>query len=295
MGLALEAKPVVGRILRCEKNKGLFLNPRVVTLLPKVAVCIKYALDVSQVKVEPKTRKPITAGVPRKISDFDKNAIEEAVRIKEKYGGSVTLIAMAPPDAKTALKEGLAMGADEAYLLSDPAFSFSDALVTSYVLSEALKKLGPFDLILCGETSIDGYSYQVGPRIAGLLGIPQLTYVRRLSVEGNSVIAERDLEDGYEVVKARMPVLVTVTKEVNEPRVPTLMAIMKASRKEIKTLTITDLGIPKEKVGEQGSGIRLIDVYAPEVKRKGLIVKDKPPAEAARILAETLVKEGVVK
>ena len=260
----------------------------------RILVCIKQAVDVSQVKVDAATRRLITVDAPKKISDFDKNALEEAIRIKEKLGGEVFTVTVGPEDAKTTVREALAMGADKAYLISDPIFENSDTLATSYILAEAIKKIGPFDLILCGEASIDSFSAQVGPRLAERLGIPLIAYARKLSLEGDTVTAERGLEDCSETVKAKMPALVTVTKEINEPRIPSLMAIMKASKKEIVLWKAADIGVASEKVGKSGSGVQVLDVLVPKVERKKIVIKGETAAEIAEKLAKALIQEGVI-
>lgn len=262
--------------------------------MPKIVVCIKQALDVAEIKINPATRRPITVGVPRKISDFDKNALEEAVRLKERLGAEVLVVTVGPEEARMALREALAMGADRAYLLSDPAFEGSDTLATSYILAEAIQKLGGFDLILCGEASIDSFSAQVGPRLAERLNIPQITYVRKLGLDGDAVLAERSLEDCYETVKAKTPVLITVTREVNEPGIPSLMAIMKASKKEITVWNAEDLKVPKERVGEAGSAVRIMEVVAPKMERKRIMIKAETVKEIAETLVKALIKEGVI-
>lgn len=262
--------------------------------MPSIFVCIKQALDVAELKIDTATRRLIIAGVPRKISDFDKNAIEEAVRLKEKIGGEVTVITVGPEEAKTTLREALAMGADRAYLLSDPAFEDSDTLAVSYILAEGIKKLGKFDLIICGEASVDSFSAQVGPRLAERLAIPQITYVRKVSLDGNNVMAERSLEDCYETVRTKTPVLITVTGEINDPRIPSLMAIMKASKKEMVMWKAEDLKISKEMVGKTGSAIQVTDVLAPKVERKEIVIKAETVEEIAENLVKALVKESVV-
>lgn len=233
--------------------------------------------------------------VPKKISDFDKNALEEAIQLKEKFGGEVLTITVGPEDAKAIIREALAMGADKAYLINDLIFESSDTLATSYILAEAVKKIGPFDLILCGETSIDGYSAQIGPRLAERLNIPVVTYVRKLSFEGSVLTLERVLEDCYEMIGVGTPALITVTKELNEPRIPTLMAIMKASKKEIITWKAEDLNITQEKVGKLGSAVTVISVIAPKMERKRIIINGESPTEIAERLANALILEGVVK
>jgi len=261
----------------------------------RIVVCVKQALDVSQIKVDAATRRLITVDAQKKISDFDKNALEEAVRLKEKLGGEVVTLTVGPEDAKTTVREALAMGADKAYVVSDPMFEGGDTLATSYVLAEAVKKLGVFDLILCGEASVDSFSAQVGPRLADRLGLPVVMYVKKLTLEGDSVTVERNLEDSYETVRVRMPVLLTVTKELNEPRIPSLMSIMKASKKEVVLWRAADLGVAAEKVGEAGSAIRIVSVLAPKVERKKIVIKGETPAETAEKLAKALIQDGVVK
>lgn len=262
--------------------------------MPKIVVCMKQALDVAEIKIDSATRRPITAGVPRKISDFDKNALEEAIKLKERLGAEVSVVTVGPEEARMALREALAMSADRAYLLSDPSFEGSDTLTISYILSEAIKKLGGFDLILCGEASIDSFSAQVGPRLAERLNIPQITYVRKLSLDGDTVVAERSLEDCYETMKAKTPVLITVTREINEPRIPSLMAIMKASKKEITMWNAEQLKVPNEKVGEAGSAVRIIEVVAPKMERKRIVIKAETVEEIAETLVKALTKEGVI-
>lgn len=261
----------------------------------RILVCVKQAIDVSQVKVDTATRRLITVDAPKKISDFDKNALEEAVRLKEKLSGEIITVTVGPEEAKTTIREALAMGADKSYIITDPTFEGSDTLATSYILAEAVKKLDPFDLILCGEASVDSFSAQVGPRLADRLGIALITYVKKLMVEGDTVTVERNLEDSYETIKAKIPVLLTVTKELNEPRIPSLMAIMKATKKEVIIWKAADLNIPKEKVGESGSATKIVSVLAPKVERRKVVIKGETPAEAAEKLAKALIQEGVIK
>ena len=261
----------------------------------RVIVCIKQVFDPTELKVDPTTRRLVTEGVSRKISDFDKNAIEEAIRMKEKHKADTTVITSGPPDAMRALREALAMGIDNAYLLSDPAFEGSDTLATSRILASAIKKLGDFDLILCAEASMDGYSAQVGPRVAEWLGIPQLTYVREIvSLDGGKVVVERDLEEGYEKVEAKIPALLTVTKEINEPRFATLPKIMAASKKEIKTWGASDLGLSKDEVGTTGSAVQIVKAEAPAIGRRNIIFEGEVQEVVDKLL-KSLSKEGVLK
>jgi electron transfer flavoprotein beta subunit len=259
--------------------------------MPTIIVCIKQAVDVTQIRADSVTRQLITADAPRKMSDIDKNALEEAVRLKEKHGGEVIVLTMGDDNAKTALREALAVGADKAYHLNDPAFQNTDTRVTSLILAEAVKKIGAFDLLMCGETTIDSFSGITGQRLAERLGIPLIMYVRSLSLEGGSVMTERILEDCNETVRAKTPVLVTVVKGINEPRIPSLMAIMKASKKEIIIWNAETLGLTKDKLS---STLEIIEVLAPKMERKKIVIKGENPAEIADKLAKALIQEGVV-
>ena len=221
-----------------------------------IIVCLKQIYDLGQIMVDTATKYPITEGVARKISDFDKNALEEALRIKEKHGGTVLALI---GGTKEAAKEALAMGADEAVIYS----ADSDSLGTATILAEIIHKT-KYDLILCGEASIDEFSFQTGPRLAQALGIPVLTYARKMELKDNEVVVERNLENRYEIAKARLPALVTVTKEINETRIPTLLQILGASKKKI-----TEINLEK-----QEAGIETLRVTAIEMKRKEVILKD---------------------
>ncbi|MGB9777853.1 MAG: electron transfer flavoprotein subunit beta/FixA family protein [Candidatus Bathyarchaeales archaeon] len=258
----------------------------------RIIVCLKQAIDVSQLKVDPATRQLITAGAAKKISDFDKNALEEAIRIKEKFGNiEILTVTVTAEDAKTVLREALAMGADKAYMVMDPNFKEVDTLGTAYILAEAIKKIEHFDLILCGETSLDSFSGLVSARLAELLGLAHVSSVRKVSVEGDVVIAERALEEAVETVKAKMPALVSVTREINQPRIPSLMMIMKASKKEITTWTAADLNLQKEKLDAK---IEIMEVLAPKTERKKVKITGETAQEIADKLVKALVEEGIV-
>ncbi|HHT9122819.1 MAG TPA: electron transfer flavoprotein subunit beta/FixA family protein, partial [Candidatus Wunengus sp. YC63] len=215
-----------------------------------IIVCLKQIYDLGQIMVDTATKYPITEGVARKISDFDKNALEEALRIKEKHGGTVLALI---GGTKEAAKEALAMGADEAVIYS----ADTDSLGTATILAEIIHKM-KYELILCGEASIDEFSFQTGPRLAQALGIPVLTYARKMELKDNEVVVERNLENKYEIAKARLPALVTVTKEINEPRIPTLLQILGVSKKKT-----TELSPAKPE-----TGIETLNITAIEMKRK---------------------------
>jgi electron transfer flavoprotein beta subunit len=260
--------------------------------LRRIIVCLKQAVDVSQLKIDPATRQLITASAPKKISDFDKNALEEAVKLKEKLGDAeIVTVTVTAEDAKTVLREALAMGADKAYVVLDGGVKDVDTAGTAVVLAEAIKKVGEYDLILCGESSLDSFSGLVGSRLTELLGLPRISSVRKLSVEGDAVVAERSLEDAVETVRAKLPAVVSVTREINVPRIPSLMMIMKASKKEIVTWSLADLNVAGERLAPK---IELLEVLAPKTERKKIRIAGESPQEIAEKLAEALVQEGVV-
>jgi electron transfer flavoprotein beta subunit len=254
----------------------------------RVVVCAKQVYDVEGLKVDPNSRSLITERVERKISDFDKNALEEALRIREKLGGSVTVVTLGPPAASDAAKEALNMGADDAYVICGADMEQIDSRATSEMLAAAIRRIGEFDLVICGDASIDMYSGQVGPRLAERLGLPQISHANKVTVNGSMVTAQRDLEEADETVEAPMPVLLTVTKETNEPRIPTITMIIKASKKTVKTLDVGELGTPF------ATSVKVLKALAPTTKRRKEAIEGKP-AEIAESLARQLLREGVVE
>ena len=234
-----------------------------------IIVCIKQVPDTTEVKINPETNTLIREGVPSIINPFDENAIEEALRLREAQGGKVTVITMGPPQASEALKQALAMGADDVVLISDRAFAGSDTLATSYSLSRAIKKIGSFDLIICGKQAIDGDTAQVGPGIAEWLGIPQVTFVVKTKVDGGKLIAERLLEEENEVVEVPLPAMITVVKQINEPRYPSLKGQMKAKKAVISIWSAKDIEAEEEKVGLKGSPTWVVRIFTPPPKGGG--------------------------
>jgi len=196
-----------------------------------VLACMKQTVDLQQIRIKRDTREPVLEGLPVLFGDMDKNALEEAVRIKEKHGVKVTVLSVGSAKLKETVLEALAMGADEACLVVDPACEGSDTAASALTLARAVEKIGSSDLILVGEGSADNYSGQIGSRLAELLRIPQVTYARELTIEGNTVTAIRDIEGSLEVVKTNTPLVVSVTSEINKPRRPPLTQILRASRK----------------------------------------------------------------
>jgi electron transfer flavoprotein beta subunit len=252
-----------------------------------IIVCAKQVVDVAEIKIDSSTKKPILAGVPLKISDMDKNALEEAIKIKEKHGGKITVVTVGSPDAKERLKELLAMGADEGVVIAMP--DHADYHVIAHLLADAIKKIGAYDIILCGEASIDMFSGQMGPRIAGLLNIPQITYAQTIILEHNKVTSEKNLEEKAVTIESPLPVLITVTKESNQPRLPSLMAILASSSKPIHEWppdsAITETLIPK---------VKTIDIKGIPMQRKNIIYQNDLDQSVGQ-LVEDLAKAGVLR
>jgi len=238
----------------------------------KAVVLIKQVPDTTDVRIDRETNTLIREGVPSIINPFDMYAIEEGLRIVEAAGeGSVTVMSMGPPQVEDALREAIALGVDEAVLLSDRAFAGSDTWSTSYTLAAGIRKLGDYDVILCGKQAIDGDTAQVGPGVAQFLGVPQVTYAKKVAVEGGSATVERMLEDGYDVVRVPLPAVVTVVKDINEPRLPSLKGKMKAKKAEITVWSSDDLEVDELELGLDGSPTRVVRVFAPEEREGGTV------------------------
>jgi len=236
----------------------------------KIIVCVKQVPDTTDVKLDPKTGTLIRDGVPSIINPDDKNAIEAALAIKDAQPDTtVTLLCMGPPQADVAMREGLAMGADEAILVSGREFAGSDTWATSYILAQAIRKFGDFDLLLCGRQAIDGDTAQVGPQIAEKLGIPQITYAQNIEINGNEVTVQRALEDGYQVISTQMPCMISAIKELNEPRLPKIAGIYTAYAKEVKIWGFADLDCDIEKIGLKGSPTNVHRTFSPEPRGEG--------------------------
>jgi len=242
------------------------------------------------VKIDAETNEPILKGVPMKISDFDRNAMEEALRIKAKLGGKVRVLTAGPPEAKDQMRQLIAMGADEAYLVTHPDYASLDYAAISKLLAAAIKKLGKMDIVLAGEASIDQYCGQMGPRVAGALGIPSISYIRKILPDKEGAVVEREMGDIVEEYKAPYPVLLTVTKEINEPRLPNMMQIIGASKKPITEWKADQLGIPPEELAPR---TKVLGLRGITMKRKNVIFADDAPV-AAQKLVEALRKEGVL-
>lgn len=232
-----------------------------------IIVCIKQVPDAKDVRLDPKTNTLAREGVESIMNPFDRHAVEEGVRLKEQHGGTVTVVSMGPPQAEAVLREAVSCGADEAVLVSDRAFAGADTWATTYTLAKAIETNGPFDLIICGKQAIDGDTAQVGPGLAKRLNIPYVSYVRKVTGYANNVLSvHRLMDEGYDEVEMGLPGLLTVVKEINEPRVPSLKGKMKAKSLKIKTLTAADIGADPDSIGLPGSTTRVVKVFAPEFK-----------------------------
>ncbi len=254
---------------------------------------MKQVIDEDEIKVDQDRQRLITDGVRRKISVFDKNAIEEAVRLREKHGGTVTLLTVSSEDSSKSLKEALAMGCDKAYHVTDSILLDSDNFCTSLILSKAISKIGAFDLIICSEGSSDGYSGQVGPTLSELLDIPLLSYAREVNVSDMKISVKRRMEEGVELLQAKLPALITAVSEINDPRVPTLTQILSSSKKPIVGLTLNELGINQDQLGLKGSSISLVSVKPLVSNRKKIFIKGTME-EISEELSSHLVKDGIL-
>ncbi|MBD3390748.1 MAG: electron transfer flavoprotein subunit beta [Chitinivibrionales bacterium] len=260
-----------------------------------IVVCIKQVPGTTQVKVNPDTGTLIRDSVEAVLNPFDEYAVEEALRIKEKQGGTVRVITMGPPQAESALRQAIAMGADEAWLISDAAFAGSDTWATSYTVSRGIRALGEFDLVVCGKQAIDGDTAQVGPGVAEMLGIPFVAWVRKIDdISGTSLRVERLMEDGYDVVELPLPSLITVVKEINEPRMASLKGKMRAKKADIRTLTAADLGADAARLGLKGSPTQVLRSFVPEKKTGGEKISGDVP-ELVTKLKSTIQELGVIK
>jgi len=257
-----------------------------------IVVCVKQVPDTADVRIDPVTNTLVREGVPSIINPFDEFAIEEGIRIKETCGGTVTVLTMGPPQASEILRTALAMGADRVLLLSDRAFAGSDTLATSYTLAKTIEKIGEVDLVITGKQAIDGDTAQVGPGIASRLGLTQLSYVSKVeevSTESATITVERLIDGGRERVRGKLPALLTVVKDINVPRQPSILKMKKARNAEIEVWGAADIGTDPAKIGQKGSPTWVEKVFSPEQKAGGEIYTGDADDLAARI-AELLLE-----
>ena len=252
-----------------------------------IIVCVKQTVDLQQIRIRKETREPVLENIPLTLGAIDKNALEEAVRLKDKTGGKVILVSAGPEALEETIKEGLAMGADEAILVIVPGPKAMESAQAAALLAAAIEQAEGFDLILLGEGSADNYSGQVGPRLAEILDLPQVTYAKALEVEGRKMKAIRSLEDILEEVEVELPAVVSVVSEINEPRIPAVTQILRAGRKPKKILKPGELSLKIE----GGRIVETLSNRAPVQERKGVLFKEGLKELAG--LVQALREEGV--
>ena len=251
-----------------------------------ILVCIKQVPDAKDVRLDPETNTLAREGVSSIMNPFDRHALEEAVSLKERHGGEVTVLSMGPPQAEEVLREAISCGADHAVLVSDRAFAGADTWATSYTLARAIETLGNFDLILCGKQAIDGDTAQVGPGLASRLQVPYVTCVQKTrSVDDGSIVVERMMDDGYDVVRLPLPALLTVVKDINEPRVPSLKGKMKAKKARIRVLSAADIGAVEGCIGLAGSPTQVVRVFSPEPRGDRTVFSGTPEEQVEQLVA----------
>jgi electron transfer flavoprotein beta subunit len=260
-----------------------------------IIVCLKQVPGTTEVKIDPQTNTLIRQGIKNIINPLDTYALEEGVRLREKHGGKVTVITMGPPQAADALREAISLGADEAVLLSDREFAGADTWATAYTLSRAIIKIGQYDVIICGRQSIDGDTGQVGPELAEMLAVPFVAYVSQIEeTAGANMRLKRMVEDGYEVMETTLPAVLTVAKEINKPRVPSLRGIAKSKSAVIPTWSAANIGADKDKIGLNGSCTRVIKIFFPQRICKAELLTGDLNSQAATLLSR-LKDAGLVR
>ncbi len=245
-----------------------------------IVVCLKQVPGTTSVKINPETNTLVREGIETIINPFDTYALEEGVRLKERYGGKVTAISMGPPQAEKALREAISVGVDEAILLSDRAFAGADTWATAFTLGKAMDKLGQYDIIICGRQTIDGDTGQVGPEMAEMLDIPFIAYVSAIEeIADGHMRVKRMVDEGYEVIESPLPAIITVVKEINVPRLPSLRGIMKSKSASIPVWNAAGLGVDEKAVGLSGSFTKVIKIFFPQRIRRGEILQGELEAQ----------------
>lgn len=263
-----------------------------------IVVCMKQVIDLEQIRFKPETREPVVDGLSVVFGDYEKSALEEAVRIKENFGGKVTTVAIGSAKLKETIKEALAIGADEAIIMTDQALQGSDAVGSARTLSKAIEKIGECDLVLMGDSSADEYSGEVPPRVAEILNLPSVVAVREIEVladggsEANSIRVVRDMEDVLEVLEVDLPAVIGVTSELNTPRLAPLSAILKAGRKPLHEWGPEDINLRTNDIGPEASLVDELSNLAPVQDRKGIVYDD--PEEGVVEVVKALSQEGVL-
>ncbi len=250
-----------------------------------IIVCLKQVPGTTDVKINPETNTLRREGIENVVNPFDTYALEEGVRLRERYGGKVTVISMGPPQAEEMLREAISCGADEAILISDRAFAGSDTLATSYTLSCVVNKLNDYDLVICGRQTIDGDTGQVGPELSEVLGIPFVAYVSKVNeVTDDKMVLERMVEDGHDIIETPLPAVITVVKEINVPRLPSLRGITKSQRAEIPVWTAADLEVDEGRVGLAGSATWVVEIFFPQRVHRGEMLEGDPEGQVDALI-----------
>ncbi len=254
-----------------------------------IIVCLKQVPATTEVKMNKETNTLIRENNESIINPFDTYAVEEGLCIKDEHGGKVTALSMGMPFVADLLKETIALGVDEGVLLSDRAFAGADTLATSYALSMGVKKLGQYDLIICGKQATDGDTAQVGPSLAEKLGIPHTTYVRKIEeIREGYIRCQRMTEDGYEVIEMPLPAIITVVKEINEPRLPSIKNMMRAKKAVVSILTAEDVGADIEKCGLKGSPTQVVQTFVPVHNVNSEMIEGEPEEQAKKLVEKLL-------
>jgi len=264
-------------------------------------VCVKQVPDTTQVRIDPDTGSLIRAGIPSVINPFDLHAVEAALRLRDEHGGTITALSMGPPQAEESLRKVLGFGVDRAVLLTDRAFAGADTLATTYALAAAIRRIAadqPVDLVICGKQSIDGDTGQVGPGLARRLDLSQVTYIcelESLDSDAGIIRAWRQLENGRELLEARLPAALTITETCNRIRYASLPDMIAASDKAIETWGMNEIEVERDHLGLKGSPTRVSKIFAPPVRQRGeiIIAADSSPAAAAAAVMDRLAERGI--
>jgi electron transfer flavoprotein beta subunit len=259
-----------------------------------IVVLIKQVPDTKNIKIDPETNTLIREGVESIINPFDMYALETALRLKDEFGGKVSVLSMGPPQAEEALRETISYGADEAVLLSHREFAGSDTLATARTLAAGIRKQGHMDLVICGKQAIDGDTAQVGPGVAQKLGIPHVAFVKRIErVDAGRIVLQRMMDDGYDLLEIKLPALITVVKEINEPRVPSLKGKMRAKTIRIPVWGPEDLDLTESEVGLKGSATWVTQIFAPKPRGRQIMLKGEVHEQVNQLL-ELLIQDKAI-
>ena len=257
-----------------------------------IIVCVKQVPGTNEVKMNKETNTIIREGVEAIMNPFDSYAVEEAVRLKEQAGGKVTALSMGIPAVADLLKETVALGVDDTVLLSDRAFAGSDTLATAYALSMGIKKIGEYDLIICGKQAIDGDTAQVGPSLAEKLGILHTTNVRKIEeIREDCIRCQRMTDDGYEIIEMPLPAVITVVKEINEPRLPSIKGLMRSKKAAVTVWTADDIQADKELCGLKGSPTQVVKTFIPIHDVNSEIIEGDPKEQAEKLTEKLMAMQ----